>query len=50
MSARTDSEAAEVQASSGVTPDTLKSKITELLGAVHVEIEDMSGTDFPELS
>jgi hypothetical protein len=45
MSARTDSEAAEVQASSGVTAETLKTKITEQLEATHVEVEDLSGKD-----
>lgn len=29
---------------SGVTEVSLKTKITELLHATHVEIEDMSGT------
>lgn len=43
MSARTDAEAAQVQASSGVTVEGLKSKIEEQLGATYVEIEDMSG-------
>ena len=43
MSARTDTDAAEAQASSGVTPETLKAKLEEHLGPTHVEIEDMSG-------
>ncbi|KAF2876365.1 bola protein, partial [Massariosphaeria phaeospora] len=43
MSARTDSEAVAVQASSGVTPEAIKQKLVERLGATHVEIEDMSG-------
>jgi hypothetical protein len=43
MSASADTEAAEVQASSGVTPETLKEKLIEQLGATHVEVEDMSG-------
>lgn len=45
MSARTDTEAAQVQATSGVTMEKLKSKIEEQLGATHVEIKDMSGKD-----
>lgn len=43
MSARTDSEAAQTQATSGITPDTLRQKITNVLGATHCEIEDLSG-------
>ncbi|GAM85519.1 hypothetical protein ANO11243_035260 [Dothideomycetidae sp. 11243] len=43
MSARTDTEADEVQASSGITPDALRAVLLEKLGATHVEIEDMSG-------
>jgi hypothetical protein len=43
MSAQTDSGAADVQASSGVTAETLKTKITEQLEATHVEVEDLSG-------
>lgn len=43
MSARTDSEAAQVQASSGVTPDTLRAKLIENLEATYVQIEDLSG-------
>ncbi|PSK46565.1 hypothetical protein B9Z65_5533 [Elsinoe australis] len=43
MSARTDAEATNVQATSGVTPDTLRTTLIEKLGAVHVEIEDLSG-------
>ncbi|PNS14366.1 hypothetical protein CAC42_6879 [Sphaceloma murrayae] len=43
MSARTDGEAMEVQASSGVTPETLRATLVEKLGASHVEIEDLSG-------
>ncbi|ORY01349.1 bola protein [Clohesyomyces aquaticus] len=43
MSARTDSEAAQAQASSGVTPESLKKKLKEQLGATYVEVEDMSG-------
>jgi hypothetical protein len=43
MSARTDTEASQVQASTGVTVEGLKSKLEQHLGATHVEIEDMSG-------
>ncbi|KAG8628637.1 hypothetical protein KVT40_002502 [Elsinoe batatas] len=43
MSARTDSEAMEVQATSGVTPDSLRTTLVEKLQATHVEIEDLSG-------
>ncbi|KAK7184600.1 hypothetical protein DPSP01_008997 [Paraphaeosphaeria sporulosa] len=43
MSARTDSEAAQTAANSGITPDVIKQKLQEGLGATHVEIEDMSG-------
>jgi hypothetical protein len=43
MSARTDTEAASEAASSGVTPDVIKQRLEEGLGATHVEIEDMSG-------
>jgi hypothetical protein len=44
MSARTDAEAASAQASSGVTADSIERKLREELGAVHVEIADLSGT------
>jgi hypothetical protein len=44
MSARTDTEAANVQASSGVTAESIERKLREVLGAVHVEIADLSGT------
>ncbi|KAF2147331.1 uncharacterized protein K452DRAFT_240730 [Aplosporella prunicola CBS 121167] len=43
MSARTDVEASRAQASSGVTPESLKSTLEQKLGATHVEIVDMSG-------
>lgn len=43
MSARTDTEAAQTAANSGITPEAIKQKLTEGLGATHVEIEDMSG-------
>lgn len=44
MSARTDNEATQVAASSGITPEVIKRKLEQVLGAIHVEIEDMSGT------
>lgn len=43
MSARTDTEAAQTQSSSGVTPESIKTKLETALGATYVEIEDMSG-------
>jgi hypothetical protein len=43
MSARTDVEAENVQATSGVTIEGLKKKLEEELSAEYVEIEDMSG-------
>ncbi|KAF2083765.1 bola-like protein [Saccharata proteae CBS 121410] len=43
MSARSDLEAAQNQASSGVTADSLKATLIEKVGATHVDIEDMSG-------
>lgn len=43
MSAQTDSEAVQTAANSGITPDAIKQKLQEGLGATHVEIEDMSG-------
>lgn len=43
MSARTDQEAASVQASSGVTPEGIEKKLKEGLGAEYVEIADLSG-------
>lgn len=44
MSARTDLEATQNAANSGITPQAIKQKLQEGLGATHVEIEDMSGT------
>lgn len=44
MSARTDAEATQTAANSGITPEGIKQKLEEGLGATHVEIEDMSGT------
>lgn len=46
MSARTDSDAAQTAANSGITPDAITQKLYEGLGATHVEIEDMSGMYF----
>lgn len=43
MSARTDAEATNVQATSGVTIEGIKKKLEDGLGATHVEIEDLSG-------
>ena len=44
MSARTDEEASQVQASSGVTPESLSTTLKSKLGASHVDISDLSGT------
>lgn len=44
MSARTDAEAQETQASTGVTPDTLGATLKDKLAASHVDIQDLSGT------
>lgn len=49
MSARTDQEAANVQASSGVTPESIEKKLKEELGAEYVEIADLSGMFFVPL-
>ena len=43
MSAKTDVEAAEVANTSGITPQTLQTTLTEKLEALHVAIEDISG-------
>ncbi|KAK3112309.1 hypothetical protein LTR53_011540 [Teratosphaeriaceae sp. CCFEE 6253] len=43
MSARTDVEAQETQASTGVTPDTLGATLKDKLEASHVDIQDLSG-------
>ena len=43
MSARTDLEAEQNQHTSGVTPETLRTALTEKLGAQHVDIADLSG-------
>jgi len=43
MSAKTDTDAAQEAASSGITPEGIRTRLEEGLGATHVEIEDMSG-------
>lgn len=43
MSARTDTEAATTQATTGVTPESLRQTLITQLDATHVDIEDMSG-------
>lgn len=43
MSAPSDVEASQNQMSSGVTPEHLKGALEQRLGAVHVDIIDMSG-------
>ncbi|MCJ1294274.1 hypothetical protein MMC34_005832 [Xylographa carneopallida] len=43
MSAETDTQAAEAASTSGITPTSLKSTLTEKLDAQHVAIEDISG-------
>ena len=48
MSARTDTEAAQNQASTGVTPATLKATLEHKLEASQVDIEDLSG-EYPHL-
>ena len=44
MSARTDEEASQVQASSGITPESLSTTLQSKLEASHVDISDLSGT------
>jgi hypothetical protein len=44
MSARTDEEAEQVQASSGITPESLSKTLRSKLEAEHVDISDLSGT------
>ncbi|MCJ1351688.1 MAG: hypothetical protein MMC33_001672 [Icmadophila ericetorum] len=41
--AETDTQATEVANTTGVTPDSLKSTLTEKLGAEHVDVMDISG-------
>ena len=43
MSARTDIEAEQNQAISGVTPESLGATLKKELGASHVDIADLSG-------
>lgn len=43
MSARTDVEAEQSQAATGITPDTLSATLKEKLEASHVDISDLSG-------
>lgn len=43
MSVETDTQAAEVGHSSGITPMSLQKTLTEKLEAQHVAIEDISG-------
>ena len=43
MSARTDFEAEQIQASTGITPDTLGATLKDKLDASHVDIADLSG-------
>lgn len=43
MSARTDVEASQKQAVTSITPESIKAKLEEHLGATHVAIEDISG-------
>lgn len=43
MSARTDEEATQNQANSGVTPQKIQSMLASQLAATHVDVEDMSG-------
>jgi hypothetical protein len=43
MSAETDVQAAEIAASAGITPRSIKATLTEKLQAQHVDVEDISG-------
>ena len=43
MSAPTDVEAEQNQASTGITPDTLGATLKDKLEASHVDISDLSG-------
>ena len=43
MAAASDVDASEVQASTGITPETLKATLENKLQAMHVDIQDMSG-------
>ena len=46
MSARTDVEAEQNQAASGITPDSLGATLREKLEASHVDIADLSGMHY----
>ncbi|CAI6334623.1 unnamed protein product [Periconia digitata] len=43
MSGSNDVDVGQSAASSGVTPDAIKAKLEEKLGATHVQIDDLSG-------
>lgn len=43
MASTSDVDAARVQNSTGITPETLKATLKEKLQAIRVDIEDMSG-------
>ncbi len=47
MSGRTDIEASESQASTGITPETLRTTLSTKLAATHVDIQDLSGESQP---
>lgn len=47
MSAETDTQAAAVANTSGITPASIKTTLTEKLEAQHVEIDDISGISPP---
>lgn len=42
--AETDTQAAQVANTTGITPKSLKSTLTEKLAAQHVDVMDISGT------
>lgn len=44
MSARTDAEADAVQETTGITPESLTTKLSHKLEASHVDISDLSGS------
>lgn len=45
--AETDATASAYQSQTGVTASTLRKTLIDVLGATHVDIEDMSGTSPP---
>lgn len=47
MSAETDTQAAAVANTSGITPASIKTTLIEKLEAQHVEIDDISGIPIP---